>query len=163
MVDNKELRSNNTKTTSKELIRDLIKQLHEGKNPEEVKMKFKDILKNVSPTEIAHVEQELVNEGMPQEEIRKLCDVHLAVFRESIDEQKVEVKTDHPIHVLMEEHKIILQHLEELKNIIQKISAAENFEEVGKEIHKLKHGIPIPAFIRLIYRCPGGINGNRHY
>lgn len=122
---------------SKELIRYLIKQLHEGKNPEEVKVKFRNVLRKVSPTEIAQIEQELVNEGMPQKDLRKLCNIHLAIFRESLGKQKVE--TDHPIYVFMEEHKIILQHLGELKSIIQKVGAAESFEEVDDEIHELKH------------------------
>lgn len=139
MVDKEELKNLQEKTTSKELIKDLIKQIHEGKHPEEVKIKFRNILKNVGPTEIAKLEQELVNEGMPREEIRKLCSVHLAIFRESLDKQTVEVPTDHPIHVFMEEHKIILQHLEELKKIIQKVIAAESFEEVDGEMHKLEH------------------------
>jgi len=124
---------------TKELIKSLIKQLHEGKNPEEVKRQFRGILQNISPTEIAQVEQELVNEGMPQEELRRLCDVHLAIFRESVDKQKVEVKADHPIGVFMEEHKIIRQHLEELKTLLQKVNAAKSFEEINEEIPKLKH------------------------
>ena len=126
-------------TTPKEIIKTLIKQLDEGKNPQEVKKKFQEMLKNVSPTEIAQIEQELVNEGMPQEELRRLCDVHLAIFRESLDKEKVEVEVDHPIYVFMEEHKIILRHLEEMKGIIQEVEAAKGFAEVREELHKLKH------------------------
>jgi len=128
-----------SKMNSKELIKSLIRQLHEGKNPEEVKGKFRNTLRNASPTQIAQAEQELVAEGMPQEEIRKLCDVHLAIFKESLDKQKVQVEADHPIYVFMEEHKIILQHLEELKNIVQKVVAAGSFNEVSEEMHKLIH------------------------
>ncbi len=137
MVDEKELKNLQAKTRPKELIKSLIEQLHEGKDPEEVKIKFRNILRNISPTEIAQVEQELVKEGMPQEEIRKLCDVHLAIFRESLEKEKVEVAVDHPIHVFMEEHKIILQNLEELKGILQKVGAARSFAEVSEEIHRL--------------------------
>jgi len=138
-VEEKEDLNLHKKTSSKELIKSLIKQLHEGKNPEEVKVEFRNILRNTGPTQIAQAEQELIAEGMPQEEIRKLCDVHLAIFKESLDKQKVQVEVDHPIYVFMEEHKIILQHLEELKNIVQKIVAANGFNEVGEEVHRLKH------------------------
>jgi hypothetical protein len=136
MVDKKRL-NQQAKMNSKELIKSLIKQLHEGKNPEEVKAKFRNILRTASPTEIAQAEQELVADGMPQQEIRKLCDVHLAIFKESLDKQRVQVEVDHPIYVFMEEHKIILQHVEELKTMVQKVVAANSFEEVGEELHKL--------------------------
>ncbi|MFP3985496.1 MAG: DUF438 domain-containing protein [Candidatus Bathyarchaeia archaeon] len=139
MAKKEEPENPQTKETSKELIKDIIKQLHEGKNPEEVKTKFRKILKTVSPTEIAQVEQQLVEEGMPQDEIRRLCDVHLAIFKESLEAQEIEVGKDHPIYVFREEHKIALQHLDELKSIVQRVVAAKSFDEVGEEIHELEH------------------------
>ena len=38
----------------------------------------------MGPAEIGEIEQALINEGMPVEEIQRLCDVHVAVFRESL-------------------------------------------------------------------------------
>ncbi len=135
----KELKGHNSKPASKEIIKNLIRQIHEGKAPKEVKEKFRNILRTISPTEIAQIEQELVSEGMPQEELRKLCDVHLEIFRESIDKQRVEVETDHPVHVFMEEHKIILKYLDELKAIVKKVAVATSFMEIDEELNKLKH------------------------
>lgn len=83
----------NEKEELKQAIKDLIKQLHAGKKPEEMKEKFKNVLKDIGPTEIARAEEELIKEGMPQEEVRKLCDVHLAVFREPLEKQKIEVSS----------------------------------------------------------------------
>ncbi len=123
----------------KRAIKDLIKQLHAGKKPEEMKENFKNVLKNIGPTEIARVEEELIKEGMPQEEVRRLCDVHLAVFRESLEKQKVGVSSGHPIHTLMEEHKIILQFLEKLRNVVEKVKQAGDFGSVGEEMKELKH------------------------
>lgn len=138
MVDEKELRNPHAKTAPKELVKELVKQLHEGKNPDEVKQTFRSLLKNIGPTQIAQAEEELVREGMPQEEIRRLCDVHLEIFKESLDQQKLELETDHPIYVFLEEHKLILQHVEELKASIQKVAAATGYESVKEELQKLK-------------------------
>jgi PAS domain S-box-containing protein len=121
----------------KKLVKDLIKQLHEGKSPEEVKRQFRNTLQKVSSTQIAQAEQELVKEGMPQEEIRKLCDVHLAVFQESLDKQKIELEADHPIYVFMEEHNVILKYVEELKSIIRRVGEATSFDDVADEMHRL--------------------------
>jgi PAS domain S-box-containing protein len=123
----------------KNLVKDMIKQLHEGKSPEEVKRQFRSTLQKVSSTQIAQAEQELVKEGMPQEEIRKLCDVHLAVFRESLDKQAAQLEANHPIYVFMEEHNVILKYIEELKNVVQKVGEATSFDDVADEMHRLEH------------------------
>ena len=66
----------------KKALRELIEKLHAGAKPEEIKERFKEVLRDVDPTEISQVEEELIKEGMPREKIQKLCDVHLAVFKE---------------------------------------------------------------------------------
>jgi DUF438 domain-containing protein len=92
------------KDAKKEMIKDLIQQLHAGVSPDEVKERFKAVLKNIGPTEIAQVEEELVNQGLPRQEIQKLCEVHLAIFRESLEKPRSEVPSGHPIHILLKEH-----------------------------------------------------------
>ena len=74
----------------KQMLKDLIKQLHAGANPDEVKEKFRRHFEGIGSPEIAQIEEELIKEGMPAEEIHRLCDVHLAVFRESLEKQEIE-------------------------------------------------------------------------
>lgn len=66
----------------KKTIKEIIKQLHSGISLQEVKENFKQALENISPLEIAEIEQELIKEGVPREEIQRLCDIHLIVFKE---------------------------------------------------------------------------------
>jgi len=68
----------------KRMLKELIKALHAGAHPDEMKEKFKEALEDIGALEISKVEEELIEEGMPMEEVRRLCDVHLAVFRESL-------------------------------------------------------------------------------
>ena len=56
------------------------------KTVEEVQSRFAALIEGVSPTEISEMEQALINEGMPVEEVQRLCDVHAAVFKGSIEE-----------------------------------------------------------------------------
>ena len=123
----------------KEILKELIKQLHAGVSPEEVKERFKRALEGVSPLEISKIEQELVEEGMPKEEIQRLCDVHIAVFREQLEKQKLDIPVGHPISILMEEHKIMLQLTEKLETIANKIQQGSDMSYVGNEIHQLEH------------------------
>ncbi len=75
----------------KERVRRLIEALRAGADPEKVKAEFKDILGGMESPDITVIEDELVADGLPPEEIHRLCDVHLAVFKEATEKAKVEV------------------------------------------------------------------------
>ena len=80
----------------KKMLKEMIKQLHDGVPPEQVKEKFKQVLEGTSSEDIAKIEQELVKEGMPREELHRLCDVHLAVFGEQVQAQELELALAFP-------------------------------------------------------------------
>jgi len=123
----------------KTVLKEVIKQLHAGASPQEVKERFRHVLEGVSPLEIAKIEQELIKEGISREEIQKLCDVHLAVFREQLEKQKLDIPLKHPISILMEEHKILLKLSEKLSTIANKVQQATDVSYVGKDITQIKH------------------------
>jgi len=123
----------------KGLLKEAIRQLHSGVPPDEVKERFRQVLGGVSSLEIAKIEEELVKEGMPREEIRRLCDVHLAVFREQLEKQKLEIPLGQPVSILMEEHKIMLQMAEKLNTATRKVLQASDISYVGDEIHNIQH------------------------
>jgi DUF438 domain-containing protein len=75
---------NNT-ARRQEALKSMIAQLHAGKTVEEVKSQFAALLTEVDATEIAWLEQSLIAEGMPPMEIKRLCDVHVAAFRDALD------------------------------------------------------------------------------
>jgi PAS domain S-box-containing protein len=113
----------------KTILKELIKALHAGAKPGEVKEKFKEAFKDIGPLEISKVEEELIKEGMPREEVRRLCDVHLAVFRESLEKQKVEVPTGHPIFVLLKEHEFVKEVIQEISQFLSILERGKDFGE----------------------------------
>ena len=123
----------------KTVLKEMIKQLHAGVPPQEVKERFGQVLEKMSPLEIVKIEQELIKEGLPREEIQKLCDVHLAVFKEQLQKQTLNIPVGHPVNILMEEHKIMLQITEELDTIANKVQQVSDASYVGEEIHRLEH------------------------
>jgi DUF438 domain-containing protein len=76
----------NNREYRQKVLKELITELHNGKSVEEVKPRFEKLIEGISPTEISEMEQALIMEGMPVEEIQRLCDVHAAVFKGSIAE-----------------------------------------------------------------------------
>ncbi|MEM2917637.1 MAG: DUF438 domain-containing protein [Candidatus Bathyarchaeia archaeon] len=123
----------------KKMLKEIIRQLHSGVSPQELREKFKHVLEGVTPLEISRIEQELVREGMPREEIQRLCEVHMAVFREQLEKQKLNIPVEHPINILMEEHKIMLQLAEKLSAIANELQKVSDINYVGDEIHHLEH------------------------
>lgn len=128
-----------TAEDKKKIMKKIIAQLHSGTPVSEVKETFKRFLGGIGPLEIAKIEQELIKGGMPRKEIQRLCDVHLAVFREQLEKQKLEVPLGHPISILAEEHKILLQLSEKLNTIVNRIQEASNVGDVADEAKQLKH------------------------
>ena len=100
----------------KEKLKEIILALHkEGKDVSQAKIMFKESFKGVSGDEIATMEQELINEGsLTAEQITKLCNVHVDVFKESLPVCAEEVP-GHPIHTYTEENRIAKKILEEVK------------------------------------------------
>lgn len=101
------------------ILKDLIMQLHDGKSLEEVRPIFEKHFKYVSASEISEMEQNLIMEGMPVEEIQRLCDVHASVFKGSIEEihqdqkEKIEGQVGHPITFFKKENEAIEKLVEE--------------------------------------------------
>jgi hypothetical protein len=107
----------NNREYRKNVIKEVIKELHDGKTVDQVKQKFEDAFAGVTATEISEAEQALINEGLPVSEVQRLCDVHSAVFKGSIEE--IHRETDpakipgHPANVLMLENRKLEKIIEE--------------------------------------------------
>ena len=90
----------------KETLKQLIYELHAGGDPEDVKARFRRLVGQVSVVEIARLEQELIADGLPVEEIKVLCDTHLAVFEGglSAEDAPPEMTPGHPVHTFKYEN-----------------------------------------------------------
>ena len=99
-----------TKSERQEMLKEIIKELHAGKDVDEVKAKFEEAVGDVTVAEISQMEHDLmVEEGIPVEEVQRLCSVHAAIFKGSIEEihrsEKPEDEPGHPIHTWKMENK----------------------------------------------------------
>ncbi|MEM3737341.1 MAG: DUF438 domain-containing protein [Candidatus Bathyarchaeia archaeon] len=126
------------KSDKKGYLKNLIRRLHEGASPEEIKEKFRAI-KDTTPAEIAHIEEELVREGMSREDIHRLCDIHLAVLGEPLEREETLAPAGHPIYVLMEEHRLLLKFADELKKTAREFIGLESFDSVHGQMGRLGH------------------------
>lgn len=106
----------NNREFRQKALKELILELHNGKKAEEVKAKFEELFEGVSASEISEMEQNLIMEGMPVEEVQRLCDVHAAVFKGSIQDihqaAPLMETPGHPLHTFKIENDAVEKYLD---------------------------------------------------
>ncbi len=95
------------------VLKDIIRHLHAGNPPEAVQRQMREIVKQTDASEIMAMEQELMAEGMPVEEIRSMCDLHSQVTRGVLVQipTRKDIPPGHPIDTFRREN-------EALRNVI---------------------------------------------
>lgn len=102
----------NNQSQRKEMLKKVLRMLHEGRSMEEVKSVFGALLEEVGADEIVEIERLLIADGLPVEEIQNLCDVHVDLFRESLDQQRTpETIPGHPAFTMRAENQILERYL----------------------------------------------------
>jgi DUF438 domain-containing protein len=125
-----------------EALKKIIKDLHKGEDIRKLKQRFLSLIRDVAPSEIANMEQRLIDEGMPEEEVKRLCDVHVEVFKESLEDKVVPgLPAGHPVHTYMHENRAA-------EKIILKLQA---IHDIGKEKDTLVSGLKELSKIDLHY------------
>ncbi|MBA3975367.1 MAG: DUF438 domain-containing protein [Candidatus Solibacter sp.] len=89
-------------------LKTIIKRLHAGESPEAVKAQLRALVRETDYTEIVAMEQELMAEGMPVEEIRGMRDLHSQVTREILVQlAPASVAPGHPLDTFQRENDAI--------------------------------------------------------
>jgi hypothetical protein len=145
---------NNQSREHKEVLKKLIRELHAGGDLAEIKARFSALIGDVSAVEIARMEQELIDEGLPAEEVKRLCDVHVSVFQEALEGQTApEMTPGHPMHTFKYENLATEEVLKLLEEAIAGLPAddalaqarafAEQLSEVTR-IYSRKENLLFP-------------------
>lgn len=115
----------NNQTQRQETLKNIIRRLHAGASVDEVKAQFAELLTGVGGDEIARIEQALVAEGLDPDQIKPLCDVHVAVFRESLDTQAdPQTIPGHPVFTFRAENLAVGRVLNNVKAALDNYKAA---------------------------------------
>ena len=113
-----ELINNNEKKRA--ILKELILKLHRGEEPDRVKAELRHALGQIPYDDVVRVEQELIAEGLPQEEVVKLCDIHTAVLDGSIDQTGAKsAAPGHPVHTFKEENRALEREIAELEKLFR--------------------------------------------
>jgi len=133
----------NNREYRQKVLKEIIRELHNGKTVEEVKPRFEELIKGVSSSEIAEMEQALIMEGMPVTEVQRLCDVHASVFKGSIEdihkEPEAAKAAGHPVRIFKQENREIEKLIEgKLEPLLEKLRTTDDREAAAKLLEGFK-------------------------
>lgn len=129
----------NNSENRKSILKELILKLHKGDNPEQVRSELEASLTNIPYGEVVEVEQELVAEGLPVDEIQKLCDIHSYVLQGRIDLSAVKiVLPGHPVDTMKKENREIEKLISEIRKQIAEIAPEIGVDDLKKQMMALK-------------------------
>lgn len=105
------------------VLKDIITHLHAGNPPEQVQRQMREIVKQTDASEIMAMEQELMAEGMPVEEVRSMCDLHSQVTRDVLVQipARTEITPGHPIDTFRRENAALRSVMALMKTAIAKL------------------------------------------
>ncbi len=128
----------NNSEKRKKILKELIIKLHKGSSQDEIRKELEESLRQIPYGEVVEVEQELIEEGLPEEEVLKLCDIHGAVLHGNIDlSASKQVPEGHPVDVLLKENRELRKLANQITNLINEISSDKKMS-YSDEIIKLR-------------------------
>lgn len=128
----------------KELLKHMILQLHKGEAPSIIKNKVADLLSSIPYDEVVDVEQELIAEGLPAEEVLQFCDIHQMVLEGHIDSgDVVKLAEGHPVDTFKKENRELEKVINELYDLLSQVRNVENIDikEWLLKVHSLLNSL----------------------
>lgn len=129
------------------LLKSYLQRLSHGEELEHVRADFVANFSDVEAAEIMQAEQELMKEGVPLQEVQRLCDVHSALFHGNTHEEKqwqdqansnmgkadsLKHIEGHPLQTFYSENEA----LSELAH--QALKRQQQGEDIGEDIEKIR-------------------------
>jgi uncharacterized protein len=119
----------NNSEKRKELLKHMIFQLHSGEAPGLVKKRLAELLVSIPYDEVVEVEQELISDGLPVEEVLKLCDIHQLVLDGHIDQTGTKTVPDgHPVDTFKKENRELEKLIDQAGTVFSEVKTIKNDE-----------------------------------
>ncbi len=131
IINNRQKRINTMKS--------LIRQLHKGiTSPEQVQHQLEALLEEADYSDVFLMEVQLIEEGIDQKEIQRLCDVHTKVLRKQLDKQKTpEATRGHPLHTFQQENRAIENAISTLEGLFDQVRKMDDTTDATTIFHMI--------------------------
>ena len=122
------------------VLKEIIQHLHAGAAPELVKERLRKLVGETDATEIMAMEQQLMAEGMPVEEVRSMCDLHSQVTRGVLVQvaPPASIQPGHPVDTFRRENSALKQVIATMRGISAEIANLEANADVKEAVLRMR-------------------------
>lgn len=108
-------------------LKSIITDLHGGLSAQEAKDRFEAEIGDITSTEIAALEQGLLEEGVTVDEIKQFCNVHALIFESALEKAtREETSPSHPIALFRAENVEITARVAALREAANAAAGGES-------------------------------------
>ncbi|HAN05399.1 MAG TPA: PAS domain S-box protein [Elusimicrobia bacterium] len=123
----------------KRILKGILGELHAGLPLEEAKKKFIAEIGTVTSREIFELEQSLLEDGVPAEEIKKFCNVHALLFDSSLEKSMADpADPRHPVALFKAENAEIRRRVESARALLPALKDGKGGDWVRNIIEELR-------------------------
>lgn len=123
----------------KRILKAILAELHKGLPLEEAKKKFLAEIGTVTSKEIFELEQSLLEDGVPPDEIKRFCNVHALLFDSSLEDSMADpADPRHPVALFKAENAEIKRRVESAKALLPGVKDGKGADWVRNIIEELR-------------------------
>jgi DUF438 domain-containing protein len=123
----------------KRILKAILAELHKGLPLEEAKKKFLAEIGTVTSHEIFELEQSLLADGVPPEEIKKFCNVHAMLFDSSLEKSMADpADPRHPVALFKAENAEIKRRVDSARALLPSLKDGIGGDWVRNLIEELR-------------------------
>ncbi len=117
----------------KESLKRIIRDLHAGLPVEKARDRFRAEVGSIGTQELVEIEQSLIDEGLPPEEVARFCNVHVLLVQGSLEEPGSGGPAARPTAMMQQDNNVIRGIAGRLRQVAaSKPRAAEMAAELAK-------------------------------
>jgi len=122
-----------------EIMKSLIRQLHFGETEERVKSQLETMLSEADYSDVFLMEVQLIEEGIPEESIRELCDTHTRVLKKHLDLQETpETVPGHPVNTFVQENRELTKTTGQVRLLMEKVDGMPDEADATSQMREIQ-------------------------
>ncbi len=122
-----------------EIMKSLIRQLHNGVAEEQVKHQLETMLDEADYSDVFLMEVQLVQEGIPAEKIQELCDTHTRVLKKHLDlSETPKTVPGHPVNTLVQENRELTKTTARIRLMMKKLEPLPDEQDATEPMRAIQ-------------------------
>jgi DUF438 domain-containing protein len=115
----------------------VLRELKDGKGLSEIKEEIISILTEIELKELYFAEHQMVEAGIPPEDIKVLCNVQVRKAGNKIEQLKEKLSAGHVLHTLISEHERQFALLDKLREVNYRLQGKHGYPEAKSDFEEM--------------------------